>query len=343
MGYIIILLLSALISFLTTPFVIKLANKLGAIDIPKDERRVHTKPIPRMGGLSIYIACLVVSVFTIKYDFKMLGLFFSASFIVIMGILDDIKPLKPLTKLLVQIAAACILLLFDIRIKTLSIPFISQNNYIDIGYFGIPLTIVWVVGVTNAMNLIDGLDGLACGTGFIASLTLFIVAIIANRYVSAVITITLAGACLGFLYYNFNPARIFLGDTGSQFIGFMLSSVSIIGAIKYHTAFSIYVPVLAFGVPIYDTLNAMIRRKLNGRPIMEADRGHLHHRLLDNGFSHKNTVLFMYGLSIILGFISIISMVMPFYITIILVLILISLLIIYRRIYKQKGKVIKNG
>ncbi|MCX7694615.1 MAG: undecaprenyl/decaprenyl-phosphate alpha-N-acetylglucosaminyl 1-phosphate transferase [Caloramator sp.] len=332
--YFIVFLISGFISFILTPYVIKLANKIGAIDVPKDDRRVHKKPIPRMGGLSIYISCLVISLFTLKMNYRMFGLLFGATFIVFMGIIDDIKPLKPLTKLLVQIAAACILMLFDIRIKTLSLPFFGYDRYFDIGYFGMILTILWVVGVTNAMNLIDGLDGLACGTGIIASITLFIVSLISGRYLSAIMTITLAGASLGFLYYNFNPAKIFLGDTGSQFIGYMLASISILSAIKYYTAFSIFVPILAFGVPIYDTLSSIIRRKMNGKPIMEADRGHLHHRLLDKGFSHRQTVLIMYVFSVILGIISIVALMLPSSISIAVVCILFMFLLIYRKINK---------
>ncbi|WDC84172.1 MraY family glycosyltransferase [Caloramator sp. mosi_1] len=152
-----------------------------------------------MGGLAIYISCLIVSIFTLKMDVKMLGLLLGATFIVIMGIIDDIKPLKPLTKLLVQISAACILLLYDINIKTISLPFIGHDRYFNIGYFGIILTVLWVVGITNAMNLIDGLDGLACGTGIIASITLFIISLITKRYMSAIMTITLAGSSLGFV------------------------------------------------------------------------------------------------------------------------------------------------
>lgn len=334
MGYFAIFLISGFISFILTPYVIRLANKIGAIDIPKDDRRVHKSPIPRMGGLSIYLSCIIVSLFTLKMNYRMFGLLFGATFIVVMGIIDDVKPLKPLTKLLVQIAAACILMLFNIRIKTLSLPFFGHDRYFDIGYFGMLLTILWVVGVTNAVNLIDGLDGLACGTGIIASITLFIISLISGRYLSAIMTITLAGASLGFLYYNFNPAKIFLGDTGSQFIGYMLASISILSAIKYYTAFSIFVPILAFGVPIYDTLSSIVRRKMNGKPIMEADRGHLHHRLLDKGYSHKQTVLIMYVFSVILGIISIVALILPSSISIVVVCILFILLIIYRKFNK---------
>jgi UDP-GlcNAc:undecaprenyl-phosphate GlcNAc-1-phosphate transferase len=167
---------------------------------------------------------------------------------------------------------------------------------------------IWVIGITNAINLIDGLDGLACGICFISALTLFGVAIISQRYTAALLTVILAGSCLGFLPYNFNPATIFMGDAGSNFLGFTLAAISIQGAIKSATVVVVAVPILALGLPIYDTLFAMARRKINNKPIMEADRGHLHHRLLDMGLTQRQAVLIMYFISMLLGLISIVAM-----------------------------------
>lgn len=306
--YAIIFVTATILAFIISPIVIKLAFKFGAIDIPKDERRIHKKPMPRMGGFAIYISFLICSLFFLKLDRQVVGIIIGGTIILIMGIIDDIKQLKALHKLIVQIAAATVLIYFGITIKSVSIPFIVGNGSVYIKYLGVPLTILWIVGITNAINLIDGLDGLACGICLISSLTLFGVSIISVRYTSMYLTIILSGACLGFLPYNFNPARIFLGDTGSNFLGFILAAISLQGAIKSAAAVAVAVPILALGLPIYDTLFAIIRRKMNKRPIMEADRGHLHHRLLDTGMSQKQVVLTMYLLSAILGITAIVAM-----------------------------------
>ncbi|SEF55691.1 UDP-GlcNAc:undecaprenyl-phosphate GlcNAc-1-phosphate transferase [Caloramator fervidus] len=335
MSYLVMFVSSAILSLILTPHVIKLAYKLNAIDVPKDSRRVHKRPIPRMGGLAVFISFCIVSIFSLKLDLTLVGLLLSSLIIVFMGMVDDIKTLRPVSKLIIQLFASILLILFGIKIKSLSIPFMGVDKYINLGFFSVPLTIFWVVGMTNAFNLIDGLDGLASGIGFISSITLFIISILTSRYLSSVLTIILAGSCLGFLYYNFNPAKVFLGDTGSQFIGFILASISIISAIKYYTAFSILASVLAFGVPIYDTLSAIIRRKLNNRPIMEADRGHLHHRLLDKGFSHKNVVIIIYLISMVLGIISIFTIVLPSSISVFLFISAATLLVFWKVLNKN--------
>lgn len=302
-------IITALISFIITPLVKKFAIKVKAIDIPKDERRIHTKPIPVMGGLAIYISFVIG---TILYNgiltTSQLGIIIGVTIIVMGGMIDDIKELSPKYKLLIQVIAAGCLLASGVRISIITNPFREFYPYLNIGWINIPVTIIWIVGVTNAFNLIDGLDGLAAGIAFISSVTLMIVSIINGRLEAAFLTAVLSGAILGFLPYNFNPASIFMGDTGSQLLGFLLAAISIEGAIKSATAFVIAVPILAFGLPIYDTLFAMIRRKANGKSIMQADKGHLHHRLLDMGLSQKEAVIIMYLLSAILGGISIIAM-----------------------------------
>lgn len=308
MRYGIIFITAAIISFAATPFAKKLAYKLKAIDVPKDERRIHNRPIPRMGGLAIYIAYTLCSIIFMGLNKHSLGIIIGSSIIVVGGILDDIKSLKPIQKLIFQIIAATVLMLFGIRVNSITVPFFTENSSMDIGYSGIILTYLWVVGITNAVNLIDGLDGLACGICLISSITLHIVSLMSGRYFPASLTIALAGACLGFLPYNFNPASIFMGDTGSQFLGFTLSAISIQGAIKSAAAVSVAVPILALGLPIYDTIFAMVRRKINNKPIMQADRGHLHHRLLDLGLTQKQVVLIMYAISAILGATAIVAM-----------------------------------
>ncbi|MGH4126154.1 MAG: glycosyltransferase family 4 protein [Clostridium sp.] len=308
-NFYILAIITALISFIITPLVKKFAIAVNAIDIPKDERRVHKKPVPVMGGLAIYIAFVIG---TILYNGiltpSQLGIIIGATIIVMGGMIDDIKDLSPKYKLLIQIMAAVCLLMSDVRISILTNPFREFYPYLNIGWVGIPVTIIWIVGVTNAFNLIDGLDGLAAGIAFISCVTLMIVSIINGRLEPAFLTAVLSGAILGFLPYNFNPASIFMGDTGSQLLGFLLAAISIEGAIKSATAFVIAVPILAFALPIYDTLFAMIRRKANGKSIMQADKGHLHHRLLDMGLSQKQAVIIMYFISAVLGGIAIITM-----------------------------------
>jgi len=302
-------IITAFISFIITPLVKKFAIAVNAIDVPKDERRVHKRPIPVMGGLAIYISFVIGAILYNGILTKsQLGIIVGATIIVVGGMIDDIKDLRPKYKLLIQVMGATCLLVSGIRISILTNPFREFYPYINIGWVSVPLTIIWIIGVTNAFNLIDGLDGLAAGIAFISCVTLMIVSIINGRLVPAFLTAVLSGAILGFLPYNFNPASIFMGDTGSQLLGFLLAAISIEGAIKSTTAFVIAVPILAFALPIYDTLFAMIRRKANGKSIMQADKGHLHHRLLDMGLSQKQAVIIMYFISAVLGGIAIIAM-----------------------------------
>ena len=307
-NYLGLLILAALISFAFTPIAKRVAHRLGAIDVPKDERRIHTKPIPRMGGLAIYISFVSVALIFSEFNFQVIGIILGGTLLLISGMIDDIKPLKPLQKLAVQVLAALVLVAFGVVINGITIPFISQEETLSIGAVGIPLTVFWVVGITNAVNLIDGLDGLASGLGVIFSLTLFAISMISDRSTAMLLTAILAGSCLGFLPHNFNPASIFMGDTGSQFLGFALAAISTQGAIKSAAAMALAVPILVLWLPIFDTLFAMVRRKINKRPIMEADRGHLHHRLLDLGLSQKQVVLIMYFISIALGAAAVMAM-----------------------------------
>lgn len=304
--------IALILSLIFTPLVRKFAIRIKAISIPKDKRRVHKKPIPLLGGLSMYFS-FTITFIVIKYifykgvPFGNTGLLIGCTIIMIGGVLDDIYDIKPWQKLCFQVIGAICLIISGISINILTNP-IGDNPYLDISIVSIPLTIIWIVGVTNAFNLIDGLDGLAAGVSFISAVSIFIVAILNNRIDAAVLLIILCGAILGFLPYNFNPASIFMGDTGSQMLGFLLAAISIKGAVKSAAALSIVVPIIALGIPIYDTLFAMIRRKINGKPITQADRGHLHHRLLDMGLSQKQAVLIIYAISAVLGAISILAM-----------------------------------
>ena len=277
------------VSVLIMPAVIFLAEKTGAMDAP-NARKVHKKPIPRIGGLGIYLAFMAAIVFVaikFKLDDEMLretfGLVLSGSLVVALGLIDDYKNLPAKIKLLGQIGAAAVLvLLFDVRIDFVTDPF---GDYIYLEWFAIPATMFWLVGLTNTVNLIDGLDGLAAGVSAIASFTILLVALEQHFTLVAVVTAALAGAALGFLKYNFNPARIFMGDTGSMFLGFMLAGISVTGAFKSVAAIALIVPILALGLPILDTTFAIVRRVRGGVPIFKPDKGHLHHRLLNVGFT----------------------------------------------------------
>ncbi|MTK11967.1 MAG: undecaprenyl/decaprenyl-phosphate alpha-N-acetylglucosaminyl 1-phosphate transferase [Clostridiaceae bacterium] len=307
-------LVSIISSAIFTPIIKKFAVKIKVIDIPKDNRRVHKKPIPLLGGLAIYFSFVLTLVLkTGALSKSEIGILIGATIIALGGFLDDKFEIRPWQKLLFQIAAALALTIYGVRIVWITNPISSTELYINIGILSIPLTIAWVVGITNALNLIDGLDGLAAGVAFISTVTIFIITFLngkaeAQVLEAQVLTVIVAGSILGFLPYNFNPASIFMGDTGAQLLGFLLAAISIEGAIKSATAFAIAVPILALGIPIYDTLFAMIRRKINGKPIMQADKGHLHHRLLDMGLNQRQAVIIMYLISAVLGSFAIIAM-----------------------------------
>ena len=303
-NYILAFLIAVVVALAITPGVIFLAAKTGAMDAP-DARKVHKKPIPRIGGLGIYAAFMVsmltVMAFTdLSADVfhELVGLMVSGTMIVILGLIDDYTNLPAKVKLAGQIAAACVLVAFDVRIDFISDPF---GDFLYLEVFAIPATIFWIVGLTNTVNLIDGLDGLAAGVATIAAVTIFLVALQQDFLLVAVLTAALAGAAIGFLYYNFNPARIFMGDTGSMFLGFMLAGISIIGAVKSAATIALIVPILALGLPILDTTFAIVRRYRGGVPIFKPDKGHLHHRLLDLGFTQRQAVLLMYVISALLG------------------------------------------
>lgn len=293
---------SFLVAFAATPLARILAFKIGAVDIPKDERRIHKHPIPRLGGLAIFYGFIVSVLSFIQLDTSIRGIILGSLIIVILGVADDVKQLGPRIKLVVQIVAALVVVFHGVRIDFLTNPNIFSNNeLISLGMWSIPITVIWIVGVTNAVNLVDGLDGLATGICSIASISLLFISLLVGEHTIGLLTAAIAGSCLGFLPYNFNPAKIFMGDTGSTFLGFVLASVSVEGLFKGYAVISFAVPLLILGLPIFDTGYAILRRLFNGKPIMQADRGHLHHRLIDAGFSQKQTVVILYIVSGILG------------------------------------------
>ncbi len=289
------------VSLICTPFVKVIAQKIGAIDIP-DSRRVHTHPIPRMGGLAIFYGFIIGLMFFAKIDTQLRGILLGSLIIVALGIVDDVKQLGAKIKFITQVLVACIVVYHGVVIEVISVPTIFEpTGVLPLEVFSIPITVLWIVGVTNAVNLIDGLDGLAVGVSSIATFSLFFIAILAGEMQVAILAAALAGGCLGFLPYNFNPAKIFMGDTGSTFLGYMLSVICIQGLFKGYVVISFIIPFLILGLPIFDTVFAIIRRIWNKKPIMQADRGHLHHKLMDLGFSQKQTVAILYIVTSILA------------------------------------------
>lgn len=300
------ILLAFLVALILTPLIIKLAFRFGFLDIPKDDRRMHNKPIPISGGVAMYLAIMVGIFLFIDLNREIISLMIGATIIVVCGLVDDKTDMSPKLKLLFQIIAASILIFGGVRVEFFTNPFPIGESVIFLGIFSIPITIFWIVGITNTVNLIDGLDGLAAGVSLICAVSLMI---IANKFGYTNISIIgalLVGACAGFLPYNFNPAKIFMGDTGALFLGFILSYISVEGIMKSAAALTIIVPVLILGVPVFDTTFAMIRRKLSGKKIMQADKGHLHHRLLALGLTQKQTVLILYVISVIFGLLAIV-------------------------------------
>ena len=293
-------ILALAISFACTPAVRMLAIKIKAVDVPKDNRRMHKVPIPRMGGLAIFAGFLVSVLFFVPLGTEFRSILIGALILVVLGIIDDIVALKPKTKFAGQIIAALIPALSGVSIHGIVNPFVP-GQYSTLGIFSIPLTVIWIVGITNAVNFIDGLDGLACGVSAIATVTMFIIAVLFGETYIALMMAALAGACLGFLPYNMNPAKIFMGDTGSMFLGYILATVSIQGLFKFYAVISFAVPFILLGLPIFDTGFAIVRRLLKGQSPLQADRGHVHHRLIDLGFDQKQSVAILYAFSALMG------------------------------------------
>ena len=301
------LAVALVIALAVTPLVKGFAVKIGAIDVPRDNRRVHKEPIPRLGGLAIFIAFVFSVVIFAEIDIEIQGVLLGSLLIVLVGVVDDIIPLKASHKFLAQIVAAAIPVFHGITIDLVSNPNVfGYSEYLPLGMLTIPITIFWIVGITNAVNLIDGLDGLAVGVSTISSLTMLLVALLVTADLNvALVLAALAGACLGFMPYNLNPAKIFMGDTGALLLGYLLATMSILGLFKFYAIISFAVPFMALALPILDTLFAIVRRLLKGQSPMAPDRGHFHHRLLDFGFTQKQAVFIIYLISGFLGMIAV--------------------------------------
>ena len=316
-------LLAFIVTFAATPYTIKIAKKVGAVSEEKEGRRAHKKEMPKFGGPAVILGFLVaiiylliimslehkIDLFGIKqYGMKLIGMFLGIVVISITCVIDDIKGIKPITKLIGQVLAGIVAVIFGIRIDEVKLSFLTTYELQEV--FSIILTIGWIVIVTNAINLIDGLDGLAAGISVISAISLLIIFVLNGSPLISILLITaLAGALVGFLPFNFAPAKTFIGDTGSNFLGFSLSIISILGVAKTYTAAVIVLPLLALGLPILDTLWAIIRRLIKGKSIkaiFKADNGHLHHLIVAKGFSQKQAVIILYGISATLGLFAII-------------------------------------
>ena len=291
------LVFAALIAFTMTPVARVLAFRIGAVDVPRDNRRMHKVPIPRMGGFAIYFAFTVTTLLFCEYTPQMTALWFGGLILCILGIFDDVFQLSSWLKLIVQIAVAFIAVWQDVTIEFINF----FGTYITLGWLEIPVTIFWIVGLTNAINLIDGLDGLSCGVSAICSLSLLLVTLTMADVSSALLTAILVGSWVGFLPFNTNPAKIFMGDTGALFLGYTLALLSIGGVFKLHTLMSFLIPLSIFGLPLFDTGFAFLRRIFTGKNPFKGDRGHIHHRLIDMGFNQKQTVGILYAVCGILG------------------------------------------
>lgn len=293
-----------IVSFLGTPVAKTIAYKIGAIDVPKDTRRMHKKPIPRLGGIAIFAGFYISSIiFDTGYMTREIrGMLIGAIVIIALGMFDDVLALAAKKKFLIQIVATLIPTICGVRIT--HIPnFFDPNgaSFILPVWAQYIVTVFWMLAILNSVNLIDGLDGLAVGVSGIMATCVMIIVILLQSPAVAILAAGLAGACLGFVPYNFNPAKMFMGDTGSMFIGYTLAVMSIMGLFKAYAIIAFAIPFLIFGLPIFDMVFVSIRRILSGKSPMSADKTHLHHRLIDLGFSQKKTVLIMYGVAAVLS------------------------------------------
>ena len=290
-------------SILITPIVKKLAFKIGATDKP-NQRKVHLKIMPRLGGLSIYISFILGILIMDQQSPYLYAIIAGSTIIIITGILDDMYEISARLKLIGQLAAALVVVLWGgVQVEFINLPF--TDHVLEFGFLSIPITILWIVGITNAINLIDGLDGLAAGVSSIALITISIMAILIPNPFVVIMGSVLLASTLGFLTFNFHPAKIFMGDTGALFLGYMIAVLSLLG-FKNVTVISLIIPVIILGVPISDTFFAILRRIVNKKPLSAPDKSHLHHCLLGLGFTHRQTVLLIYSMAAFFGLVAII-------------------------------------
>lgn len=308
------MIISVVVAYAATPVSIRIANKFGIIDKPKDERRVHKKPIPRFGGMGIFLGSMAALIIPAGMNNKIQVAMLGGALMYLLGIIDDILDIKPLVKFGGQVAIASIVYALGVRITFISNFFglklaYSNTNLMLSAGVGYLVTVIWIVGITNAVNLMDGLDGLAAGSTAIMALSLAYVAYIHGARLGSmpvcIALVAVAGGCLGFLPYNFSPAKTFMGDGGALYLGYMIAVLSVISPLKQATIVGALIPILTLAVPIFDTLFAMLRRTLKHESIMHADKGHLHHHLMAAGFGQRRSVLIMYGIVGIMGIVAV--------------------------------------
>ncbi len=304
-SYFIAFISAVIISFIMTPPARKLAIKVGAMDVPKDPRKIHNKPMPYFGGLAIYVSIMACMFVYMPHTATNLHIMAGATIIVLTGVVDDMYDMPAKIKMLMQIIAAIVAIRGGVQIHFITNPLSATGMSYLLTWLSYPLTLFWLVGITNTINLIDGLDGLASGVASIAATTLLFTASKVGHDFIVLQCAIIAGASLGFLPFNFNPAKIFMGDTGALLLGYMLAVTSILGMVKSVAAVALAVPIFALGLPIFDTTFAIIRRFINKKPIMQADKDHLHHKLMKSGLNQRQTVLIMYFISMMLGIVSI--------------------------------------
>lgn len=287
-----------------TPAAIWLAPKIGAMDIPKDDRRVHNKPMPRFGGIAIYAGIMIALCIFALEDKGIISAMVGCTMIYILGLIDDLKNLRPAIKLGGQILSATAVYAAGLKIEFIT-NYFGQGNMVFGDIMCFVITVLWLISITNAVNLIDGLDGLAAGIAAISALCIGYVAYIHGQYIPTLAMMIVAGAALGFLPYNFHPAKIFMGDSGSQLLGFSIAAFSIMGTVKSATIVVVVIPALVLGLPIFDTVFAIIRRVVRRRPIGMGDKEHLHHRILRAGFGQRRAVMLMYCVSGLMGIVAV--------------------------------------
>lgn len=333
--------IALIITMLVTPISKKVALKAGAIDHPK-ERGVHTEPTPLSGGSAIVFSFLVTSLLMVPlmegFVFReFIGILVAGALITTVGFLDDVYQLSARLRIFVQIFAGLIVVMTGTTIEWVSWPW-APEGLIHLETFGNFITVFWIVGLTNALNFIDGLDGLAAGVASIAAISFMVISFLFGPPVSVMMAAILAGACIGFLPHNFNPATIFMGDTGSTFLGFMLAVLSIQGLTKSYTVLALVVGGIVLGLPIVDTSFAIIRRVASNQSIAQADRGHLHHRLVDKGISHKRAVLTMYAVAGAFGIAGVLFAMRDFMLAAIIIGVILIVWVVDIKTHKPKSK-----
>jgi len=297
--------LALAIAWAITPVVAELARRVGAMDEP-EARKMHAVPTPRLGGVAIFFGVLIPSLVLLSNEGAVRAILVGASLITLVGVLDDVRGTRPLVKLALQVGVALMLVLYGVQVETLSLPGLG---ILVLGWVGIPFTVLWVVALMNIVNFIDGMDGLAAGVCAISSVTFAIIAVSLGRLDMGILAAVVAGSTLGFLWHNFHPASIFMGDSGSLLLGFLLAAITLQGFLKGVATVALVIPLLVLGIPILDTGFAILRRVKNHKPIHVADRGHIHHRFSNLGYSQRQTVAIIYAWS---GLMSLVALAMRF-------------------------------